>query len=116
MSWGIGMATSDDLWEAVCALPALDPEALGHTVTIGTLRRVYECWTGDGEKCFSIYRVPSGVVALIAVPETASFRLHFAPNGYPATTKVLSLVGDNEAGPAQPARIREWDSALIDAN
>jgi hypothetical protein len=113
--WGIGMATRDEVWEAVCTLPELDPEALGHTVIIGTLRRVYESWSTDAEKCFSIYRVSAGVVALVAVPETASFRLHFAPNGYPAAAKVLSLVGDNDDTPIQPAQIREWDSALSDA-
>src|SRR5262245_21937632 len=107
------MATHDELWDAVCALPAVDPEALGQTVTIGTLRRVYESWADDGQRSFSIYRVPAGVVAIVAVPETMSFRLHFAPNGYPAATKVLSLAGDKDDAPA--SEVKDWNDQLCDA-
>ena len=109
------MTSQDDLWEAVCALPVVEPEAMGETVAVGTARRIHDCQTDDKAKTFSVYRIPAGVLALVAVPETTSFRLHFAPNGYPAAMKVLSLVGDCDECPPRPSEAKIWDGQLIDA-
>ena len=110
------MTTDEELWDAVSALPAVDPEALGQTVMVGILRRIFECHGGEGGKSFSIYRLPAGVVAIVAVPETMSYRLHFAPNGYPAANRVLALVGGTEDESPPPVRMKEWDDQLCDAN
>ena len=56
------------------------------------------------------------MLALVSVPETTSYRLHFAPNGYPAAMKVLSLIGESDDGPPRPSQAKDWDSELLDAN
>jgi hypothetical protein len=98
------MPRNDDhrarLWQAANALPALD--ATGSLPPFISLHRLHESWRADGTESFSIYRTATGLLALIGVPETHTFRLRYAPHDDPAAQALAALL--REAPDAEPGR------------
>jgi hypothetical protein len=84
------LAAHEELWQLVCEAPEIPPAEVGKTFDVGSLRRIYESWA-DPQKSFSLYQAVTGIVALVAVPETASFRLRFTLNSHPGVPRVLAL-------------------------
>ena len=80
------------LWEAASALPAFD--MMGTSPPLIALRRIYEHWRPNGERSFSIYSTAAGVLALISLPATSSFRIHYATHDHPAAAALLALLED----------------------
>jgi hypothetical protein len=82
------------LWEAACALPVFDVE--GSPPPLMALRRLHEDWRPGDQQNFSIYRTAEGVLALIALPQTHSFRVHYGAHDHPAAVALLALLREED--------------------